>query len=142
MEKDIGLLIKNISDNLKKLVDTFFSSSELTFSQVNVLGYISSKQNNRVTQKEIEIFLGVSHPTVTGIIKRLEEKQLIKTEIYVDKGIKKSVELTKKGLELNSKVCINKKTHEALLTENLSPKEKEQLVCLLEKVQYSIQRYL
>ncbi|MFA6938119.1 MAG: MarR family transcriptional regulator [Treponema sp.] len=138
MKKDIGLLIKNISDSLKKLVDSFFGSMNLTFSQVQVLSFISNSKNKRTTQKEIEVFLGVSHPTVTGIIKRLEEKQFVKTNIYVDNGIKKSVELDTMGLEFEKESLTNQRAHEALLTKNLTAQEKKQLVVLLEKVQSSI----
>lgn len=138
MKKDVGLLIKNISDTLLKLVNAFFSNEGITFSQVKAMSFISSSEEKRVTQKEIETFLGVSHPSVTGIIKRLEEKDLVKTEIFVDKGLKKSVALTKKGIEFEKKAYENQKAHEALLTKNLTSTEKKQLVSLLEKVQDSI----
>jgi DNA-binding MarR family transcriptional regulator len=138
MKKDIGLLLKNITDCLKKQADASSKASGITFSQLQVLEYIANSDNKRTTQKEIESFLNVSHPTVSGIIKRLEEKDLVKTEVFVKHGIKKSVELSPKGDILENQVHFQKGKIEKLLTMNFNEEEKEKLVYLLEKVQKNI----
>lgn len=45
------------------------------------MSFIYRKENFTTTQKDLEIFLDVSHPTINGILKRLEEKKFITTEM-------------------------------------------------------------
>ena len=40
------------------------------------MSFIYRKENFTTTQKDLEIFLDVSHPTINGILKRLEEKKI------------------------------------------------------------------
>lgn len=71
-QKDIGYLIKNINDRLKVKADADLKNSNLTLAQSRVLAFLAS-QGGQATQKEIEVFLEVSHPTVVGIISRMEQ---------------------------------------------------------------------
>lgn len=72
----------------------------ITYTQATVIGYLNLKKDTLVFQKDIEINLGLTHPTVSSILKRLEEKNLIKTETYEgDKRLKK-ITLTKNSYEI------------------------------------------
>ena len=66
-------------------------------SQMYVLKYLRENQNKMVTQKEIEQYLEVSHPTTVGILKRLESKGFIQTEIVKEGRFSKQVVLTEKS---------------------------------------------
>ena len=72
MRQTVGYLMKQIIDKHKVSVDASFKSLNLTLSQARVLKYISDK-GGRVAQKSIEDHLGVSHPTVVGIVSRMEK---------------------------------------------------------------------
>lgn len=72
MNKDIGMLLKQINDKLKIIADNSLKESGLTISQTRVMQIIHEK-GGEVTQKEIEKHLQVSHPTVVGIVSRLEK---------------------------------------------------------------------
>src|SRR5574344_322667 len=125
--KDIGILIKNLDESLKKSANSYFKTFALTFSQVNVLGYIDSLPEKCATQKELETYLNVSHPTINGILKRLEEKGIIETKVYVNKRLNKSVVITEKGKELGRKLEANKNEQEKILEQYISKEEKEKL---------------
>lgn len=89
-QKDIGYLIKNINDKLKVKADADLKHSNLTLAQSRVLTFLAS-QDGQATQKEIEIFLEVSHPTIVGIISRMEQNgHLI---CWVDKRISETKSL-------------------------------------------------
>ena len=102
-KNDIGFLFKKIDEKLEKHVNANLNSLGITFSQLKVLFFVHEAEN-QTTQKEIETFLEVSHPTTNGIIKRLEEKQLVKTEMTIKNGrMSKNVAITEKGIDLCSK---------------------------------------
>ena len=71
-QKDIGYLIKNINDKLKVKADADLKHNKLTLAQSRVLTFLDSR-GGQATQKEIEVYLEVSHPTVVGIISRMEQ---------------------------------------------------------------------
>lgn len=72
LNQPIGYLLKQITDKLKMSADAFFKEKNLTFAQVRVLEYVMGKGGN-TTQKFIEEYLDVSHPTVAGIVSRMEK---------------------------------------------------------------------
>lgn len=63
--KGIGYLVKMIDDKMKVKADADLTHYDLTLSQCRVLTFLQS-QEGQATQKEIEDFLEVSHPTVVG----------------------------------------------------------------------------
>ena len=72
MKNDVGYLIKRINDKLAVRADAELKQYHLTMSQGRVFLYLSSR-GGQATQKEIETFLGVAHPTVVGLVSRMEQ---------------------------------------------------------------------
>ena len=68
----IGCLLKMITDKIKMRADADLAQQGLTLTQSRVLGYLD-RSGGQATQKEIEGFLQVSHPTVAGVIGRMEQ---------------------------------------------------------------------
>lgn len=118
-KKDVGYLIKNINDKLKVKADADLKRYNLTFTQSRVFAFLQEK-GGQATQKEIEIFLDVSHPTVVGIVSRMEQNGYVTT--YFDSKDKrnKNVKLTKQaeeiGFDLEKGMLENEKNLLAPLT--------------------------
>lgn len=130
---DIGYTIKILNDELEKRANEDLQKSGLTLSQMRVMAFIA--QNNfQTTQKEIESHLGVSHPTVNGLLKRLESKGVITTELSVNRRLTKIVRMTEKGKDECEKAGDSRARHEYLLGKNLTAEERETLMELLNKV--------
>lgn len=72
----IGCLLKMITDKIKIQADANLAQHDLTLTQSRVLGYLD-QNGGTATQKEIEGFLQVSHPTVAGVIGRMEQKGFV-----------------------------------------------------------------
>ena len=72
----IGCLLKMITDKIKIQADANLAQHDLTLTQSRVLGYLE-QNGGMATQKEIEGFLQVSHPTVAGVIGRMEQKGFV-----------------------------------------------------------------
>ena len=131
-KKDIGYLIKNINDKLKVKADADLKSYNLTLTQSRVFAYLNSC-GGQATQKEIEIFLEVSHPTVVGIVSRMEQKGYLTTWQSEDKR-NKNVKLTMQAEAIGNDMEQNIKANERMLLSPLSKSEQEQLREMLGRI--------
>ena len=127
---DIGFLIKQISDRMKAHADADMKSSDLTLSQFYVLGYLA-RHDKEASQKEIEEFLGVSHPTVVGLIGRLDRKGFV--ESYVDSKDRrvKRIRMTQKAIELGEHMRRERVRSEQRIRAKMTEAEARELVRLL-----------
>jgi DNA-binding MarR family transcriptional regulator len=117
-EKPVGLMLKIITDKLLAKINSDLKSHGLTFSQGRVLRFLTHK-GGTASQKEIEKFLEVSHPTVVGIVSRLEQSGFITTH-YIDNNRNKLVELTPKAVSIETAMLASTAKHEEELLLNLS----------------------
>jgi DNA-binding MarR family transcriptional regulator len=78
---------------------------DLTSSQFTVIIYLLHHQDQAVNQKMIEEDFRIAGPTVTGIVKRLVEKDFIRRRPDPQDRRINYLELTDKGQELESLVC-------------------------------------
>ncbi len=99
----VGFLMKQISDKVKVSVDASLKSQNITLSQYRVLKYIADSKTS-VTQKSIGNYLNVSHPTVVGIISRMEKKGYLRS--YTDDGDRRNkiVEMTGQAAQITREV--------------------------------------
>lgn len=73
----IGFLLKQIHDNMDRHANRNLKPQGLTFSQMRLLVLLYVRPS-APSQKELEEQMGVTHPTVVGLIKRLEGKGLVR----------------------------------------------------------------
>lgn len=110
--KDIGYLIKNINDKLKINADADLKHYNLTLAQSRVLAFLD-KQGGSATQKELEIYLEVSHPTVVGIVRRMEQNGHLRCHMDMNDKRNKIIELTEQakviGAEMEQRVLANER---------------------------------
>lgn len=125
--------MKQITDKIKASADADLKNRNLTLSQVRVLEYISSKGGS-VTQKSIEGYLDVSHPTVVGIVARLEKNGYL--ICYSDKTDRRNkiVAMTERSARVIHEVQRKIAAQEEKLLQGLSAEEIEQLRRLLNTI--------
>ncbi|MGN1019515.1 MAG: MarR family winged helix-turn-helix transcriptional regulator [Aristaeellaceae bacterium] len=135
----VGHLIKSINEKLKARADQDARTHHLTLSQSFVLTYLDS-QGGQAAQKDIERFLDVSHPAVTGIISRMEQNGHVTT--WPNPGDKrvKIVALTPQAgarvKEMNE-MCQH---WESAMLDGFSPEETATLKALLIRVNDNLVR--
>ena len=133
LQKDIGYLIKNINDKLKVKADADLKHSNLTLAQSRVLAFLDSR-GGQTTQKEIEVHLEVSHPTVVGIISRMEQNGHLKCWVDETDKRNKIVALTEQakalGKEMEQQILSNEKKLLASLSEDDIKKLKQMLLTM------------
>jgi len=123
----IGFIIKLINDSIVAQVNLFLKPYEVTLRQLRILGYLHDNKDKLVTQKELEEELQVSHPTVVGILQRLEKKGLIKTFLNPNKKTMKIVTLIEYEAKLFKNINTEKEKFENKLLAGFTDDEKVQL---------------
>lgn len=126
LKKDVAYLIKNINDKLKVKADADLKRYNLTFTQSRVFAFLNGK-GGQATQKEIELFLEVSHPTVVGIVSRMEQNGYVTTWLDDKDKRNKIVKLTKQAEEIGIDMEQNMLENERMLLAPLSAEESERL---------------
>ncbi len=129
IENTCGFLIKQINDILEKKGNQEMEMFGITMSQHSVLMFLDI-----LDFKELERKLHVAQSATAGIVKRLEQKDLVEVVMNLQDRRAKQVRLTKKG-----QACIEisrKKINEVErdLLSSLNDQEKEELYELLSKV--------
>jgi MarR family transcriptional regulator, organic hydroperoxide resistance regulator len=101
-KKDIGFRIKKINDLLCKNGGESMMEMGVTFSQHHVLVYLVHQDDSTSTLKDLERDFRVSQATMSGIIKRMEEKHFVHTFLCDHDKRVKFVQLT----DLGKKLCV------------------------------------
>ncbi len=137
-EKDIGYLIKNINDKLKVKADADLKHFNLTLAQSRVLAFLHDNGGS-ATQKEIEVFLEVSHPTVVGIVSRMEQNGHVMTWIDDTDKRNKIVKLTEQAEIMGKDMQQNIRDNERKMLTSLTCAEIEQLRRMLDVIYQNLE---
>ena len=122
----IGYMLKQITDKIKTSADDDLKKHDLTLSQARVMQYIA-KHDGTVTQKSIEDYLQVAHPTVVGIVSRMEKNGFLNS--YFEESDKriKIISLTEKAMRITQVLESEIAAQEQLLIKGLSEKDLDHL---------------
>lgn len=134
MLSDIGFLLKVIQENTERHANRIFKPVDLTSSQVRVLKFLRESGRESASQKEIEEYLHVSHPTVVGIVQRLEHKGFVRSEFNGQDKRQKYVYRTEREEELFRQMHNSHRELENLLTKGMSEEQIQDLRELLKIV--------
>ncbi len=139
MEKtsNIGILIHRIDKRIKANMDISLNRYDLTYSQSQVLLFLRLNEG-KLSQKKLQDMMRCSHPTMVGLIQRLEANGFVRT--YTDETDKrfKIVELTDKALAFGNDMRKTREQNEKAMLKGLQKEEKEILMDLLNKVYENI----
>ncbi len=135
-----NLLTGNLIHSLDKQIITLHNENlkklDITLNQALILFHIEKARelNQEIFQKDIEIALGLTNPTVTSAIKTMMTKNLLyRVQKEEDKRYF-SLHLTEKSEKIVKEALHIIIETDASFTSNLSKEEKEQLAFLLKKI--------
>lgn len=129
-KKSIGGMIKYISDKVRQKADNNLKDHNVTLSQVRVLNFLW-RQNGSCSQKQIEDFLQVSHPTVVGLVSRMEQSGYIQTSVSPDDKRNKIVTVTDSGMSLACELCRYMEDIDKRMLVGLTDEQQAQLADML-----------
>ena len=133
-ELALGPRIKRISNALDRMRTRDLEDLDLTSSQGFVLGYLARHRDEAVYPVDLGRAFGLSHPTVTGILRRLEAKGFLAYADDPDDRRKKRLVPTEKALDCHQRVLERFRETETLLSAGMEEAELDRLRNLLDRV--------
>lgn len=115
---------QTITDTLEKM--------GLTASQGRVLGYVAHHPEPPCP-RDIENDFHLSHPTVSGLLSRLEQKGFLQLRTDPEDRRCKRIYLLEKGKACQTQIHQRIHQHEAQLVQGFTPEEQAQFASLLQR---------
>ncbi len=134
---DCGEYIHWISDVLEKRTELLLAKGGLTLSQMMVIESFRHSKDGYQTVQNIQNALHVAQPTVSGLVKRMEKKGLLKRVDSKDKR-EKVLTLTEEGKDAINNARNGMLSIESILLASLNEEEIEQFRKLLDKIWNSL----
>ena len=94
--------------------------------------------HEEVSQRDVEKNLNLKNPTVTGILKRLDEKGYILCVPNAHDKRKNNIYLTEKAYDIRRRMDIDRRKLDRELMRGMTKREKDALRKSLEKLLYNI----
>ena len=136
--RPIGMMLKRINNVYEKDLNERLRKIGITSSQCAVLDYLFHTSRDEVSQRDVEKALNLKNPTVTGILKRLDEKGYILCVPNAKDKRKKNIYLTEKAYDIQRRMETDRRKLDRELTRGMSKREVESLTKNLEKLLYNI----
>ncbi len=135
----VGFMFKQINTIYEKEFNKRLRTLGITASQCAVLDFLFSSSIEEVTQRDIEKALNLKNPTVTGLLKRLDEKGFILI-VPSDKDKRcKNIYPTSKAYDIQKRMDADRKKLDKMLTLGMNKKEVQALEKMLSRVLYNIE---
>ncbi len=138
-ERKIAFEIK-LLDNLisRKIIENKKENKKLSHVQVSILKYLIENKEKTVYQNDLETFLSVRRSTISGILKTMEKRNLIKRVDSLKDARKKEIILTDYSYK-KSKLMKKKVTEfETLLTKSISYEELDVFFKVVDKIKENL----
>lgn len=139
METRVGFYFKKISERLDRRANADGNRREVTYSQGKLLWYLHRHEGEKVTMRDVEKFLDCSHATVSGLVKRLEQKGYLSVERDEADKRAKVLKPTEKETKSFMKVKRHRQKVEALLLKGFSEEEKVVVGEYLERIYQNLE---
>lgn len=125
MQSHFGHLLRQLHSCADQAMTNSLASMDLTAAQGHIMGFLSHR-SEPACARDIEEAFRLSHPTVSGLLSRLEKKGFIEFRPDETDRRCKRIRVLPKGMELNETMHRNILSTEQHLVEGFSPEEKEQ----------------
>ncbi|MGN0480234.1 MAG: MarR family winged helix-turn-helix transcriptional regulator [Lachnospiraceae bacterium] len=132
-EKYFGPVVKKISEEIDRRANLEIRKYHLTLTQTRVILFLSQKPEKTATQKELEDYLQVSHPTTVTIIRSMEAKKMVSTWFDNADRRMKNVKLVWGNEDMYSELEQNAENMEMRLLAGFTAEEKEQFMSFLNR---------
>lgn len=136
--RHLGMRVRILSKTIKQGIDQKLTTLDLTGQQSFVLRFLSERQGEPVYPKDIEKRFDLTHPTVSGILQRLEAKGFLCSQWDETDRRCKRVTLTPKGLECQKEIGRYIQYMERTMVSGMTQEECETFLRLLEQAYRNI----
>ena len=136
-KEEIGFLVHRIDKTIKANMDNELSKHDLTFSQSQVLRHIQ-KNKGTISQKKLQELMNVSHPTIVGLVQRLEAKGYVETSIDPEDRRSKIVRTTDLADKFKKDLISSRQRFDKKMLKGLNEEELDELYRMLDHMYSNI----
>ncbi len=131
-ERHYGPKLRMLFSMIDQQISTSLEDMDLTCSQGHVIGFVIHQQE-MPCPKDVEEAFGLSHPTVSGLLSRLEKKGFL--ELIPDARDRrcKRIRVLPKGRQCMDRLHDAIRAAEETLVSDFTPEEREQFFLLLNR---------
>ena len=91
-------------------------------------------REKKITQKDISEALHIKHPTTIGLLKRLEEKEMLSVVVDPENRKYRNIALTEKGITFIENDRVRRRNTDEYMVEGMTKEEIKILRSLLDRV--------
>ena len=124
--------LRYLNNRITQYMDQQFLALDLTSTQSFILHHLSLHENEAMYPKDIEKRFHLTHPTVSGVLQRLEAKNFIVIEPDRADRRCKRIRLTDRARRCDEAVGQAFETLERLMCSGMSEEEQQTLLRLLD----------
>ncbi len=137
MKTYYGHLARILHASADQRITAALAEMDLTAAQGHILGYLHHCKQPPCP-RDMETAFQLSHPTVSGLLSRLEKKGFI--QLRADEADRrcKRIYLLPKGEQCNERIHSLMENFEARIVQGFSQEEKETLTALLKRAIHNI----
>lgn len=138
--EDIGLSLKQLSDGVVRKANLTMRDSDMTLSQIRILDYLAANTDHAVSQRELREFFKVTHPTIIGLVSRLESKGTITISTDETDHRLRVVTLTDKGREYTKRSKKERFAMDQALLKGFNSRELDEFRGYLKRVLDNVEK--
>lgn len=140
-ERRYGMKARQLSHAFERVINANCAQMDLTCSQGMLLRYLSVHRDQPVFAKDIEQHFSLTHPTVSGLLQRLESKGFI--TILPDQHDRrcKQIFLTQRALDNHESLSAAMMALNEQLTAGFSQEEQDCFWTLLCRAVDNVEQY-
>lgn len=133
MEAHYGHMVRILHWCTDQVMTRALEEMELTAAQGHLLGYLASRQENPPCPRDIEEAFHLSHPTVSGLLARLEQKGFLETRLDSGDRRRKRIFLLKRGQQCHERIHQVIRENEERMIRGFSQTQREDFAAYLER---------
>lgn len=137
MQLRYGHLIRVLQNCADQAMNNALASMDLTAAQGHIMGFIARRKSPPCA-RDIEETFQLSHPTVSGILSRLEQKAFVELRLDQQDRRCKRIYILQKGRELEETMHQTILATEEKLVQDFTEEEKEQFQALLKRAIHNL----
>lgn len=126
--------VKILNTAIERCLNRELAVYDLTYTQAAIIGYLAQHQDQDICQRDIEQTFGLTHPTVSSILSRLEEKYLISSVALETDRRFKQIKLTPQSMALHQKIYRKVEEISQKVFGGISQEQQQNLSALLVKM--------
>ena len=130
--QNLGPRLRYLNNRITQYMDQQFLALDLTSTKSFILHHLSLHENVAIYPKDIEKRFHLTHPTVSGVLQRLEAKNFIVIEPDRADRRCKRIRLTDRARRCDEAVGHAFETLERLMCSGMSEEEQQTLLRLLD----------